>query len=90
MLIGKESKKSMIVSLVDLEEAGARLATGEQPYEFKTSDPKLRLLGPACGFGAEYLQRCRKEGLDAESIEEAHVFARARNATITGIWFVKR
>ena len=80
----------MIVTLVDLEEAGARLAAGEQPYEFKTSDSKLRLLGPACGFGADYLQRCRKEGLYAETLEEAQEMARARSVMITGIWFVKR
>jgi len=80
----------MIVTLVDLEEAGARLAAGEQPYEFKTSDSKLRLLGPACGFGADYLQRCRKEGLYAETLEEAQEMARARSLMITGIWFVKR
>jgi len=80
----------MVVSLVDLEEAGERLASGEPPYEFKTSDPGLRILGPACGFGADCLQRYRRDGLYAESVEEAQGMARARSATITGVWFVKR
>lgn len=80
----------MVVTLIDLEEASARLAAGELPYEFMTSNPRLRLLGPACGFGVTLLQRYRKDGLYAESIEEAHEMARAKSATITGIWFVKR
>lgn len=79
----------MVISLVDIEEAIARLASGEQPYEFKTSDPKLRILGPACGFGADCLQRYRKDGLYAESIEEAQDMAHAKSATILGVWFVK-
>ena len=79
----------MVISLVDIEEARARLASGEQVYEFKTSDPKLRILGPACGFGADCLQSYRKKGLYAENIEEAHGMAHAKSATITGVWFVK-
>lgn len=80
----------MMVTLVDIDQAGERLAAGEPVYEFQTGDLKLRLLGPACGFGAEYLRRLRKEGLYAESIEEAGEMARVRGTTITGIWFVKR
>ena len=80
----------MVVNLIDLEEATARLAAGELPYEFMTSNPRLRLLGPACGFGASLLQRYRSEGLYAESLEEANEMARSKQATITGVWFVKR
>ncbi|MBI1764665.1 MAG: hypothetical protein HYR56_24845 [Acidobacteria bacterium] len=80
----------MIVTLIDLNDALARLAAGELPYEFMTDDPQLRLLGPACKFGASLLQSYRKEGLYAESIEEASEMARAKNAIVTGIWFVKR
>ncbi len=79
----------MVVSLVNIEEAGERLASGEQAYEFKTSDPKLRILGPACGFGADCLQRYRRDGLYAESMEEAQGMAQAKSAMITGVWFVK-
>ena len=80
----------MVISLVDLGEAGERLAAGEQAYEFKTNNPKLRILGPACGFGADCLQRYRKDGRYAESIEEAHSMAHAKNAMIIGVWFVKQ
>ncbi|HZS04909.1 MAG TPA: hypothetical protein VFD58_08755 [Blastocatellia bacterium] len=80
----------MILNLADIEEAGKRLASGEQPYEFRTSDSTLRIPGPACGFGAEYLQRCRTNGMYAESLEEAQAIAHARNLIITGVWFVKR
>ncbi len=80
----------MIVTLIDLEEALTRLSAGESPYEFMTDDPQIRLLGPACKFGATLLQSYRKEGLYAESIEEAREMARAKNATVTGVWFVKR
>jgi hypothetical protein len=79
----------MIVTLVDIEKAEDLLAAGEQAYEFQTGDSRLRILGPACGFGADYLKRLRKEGLYAESVEEACEMARARDVTITGIWFVK-
>lgn len=80
----------MIISLSDPAEAQSRIAAGELPYEFRTSDPALCLTGPASGFGAEYLERRRKNGLYAASLEEALVIARARNVTITGVWFVKR
>ena len=80
----------MVVTLSNLEEAAARLAAGELPYEFMTSNSRLRLLGPACGFGATLLQRYRQDGLYAENLAEAHEMARAKNATLTGIWFVKR
>jgi hypothetical protein len=80
----------MVISLVNIEEAGKRMASGEHAYEFKTSDSKLRILGPACGFGADCLQRYRRDGLYAESMEEAQNMAHAKNATITGVWFVKQ
>jgi len=80
----------MIVTLIALEEARALLDAGELPYEFMTDKPQLRLLGPGCKFGATILQSYRKKGLYAESIEEAREMARAKNATVTGIWFVKR
>jgi hypothetical protein len=89
-LVGiKEVRKMMVISLADLAEAGERLASGERAYEFKTSDSKLRLLGPACGFGADCLQRYRRDGLYAESMDEARHMAQAKSATITGVWFVK-
>jgi hypothetical protein len=80
----------LIVILVDLEQACERLAAGENAYEYQTEDQTLRLLGPACGFGADYLRRLRNDGLYAESLEEAHAQARARNVVLTGVWFVKR
>jgi len=80
----------MVVTLIDLEEAAARLAAGELAYEFMTSNPRLRLLGPACGFGASLLQSYRSEGLYAETIEEANEMARRNQAMVTGVWFIKR
>lgn len=80
----------MLVTLIDIEDATTRLAAGEQPYEYMTSDPQIRLLGPACGFGATVLQNYRKDGLYAESLAEARTMAGAKQATITGVWFVKR
>jgi hypothetical protein len=80
----------MVVTLIDLEEAAARLAAGELAYEFMTSNPRLRLLGPACGFGASLLQSYRSEGLYAETLEEANEMARRKQATLTGVWFIKR
>ncbi len=79
----------MTINLVDIEKALERLAAGEPAYEFETEDRKLRILGPACGFGADYLKRLRSQGLYAESIEEACEMARAKDLTIIGIWFVK-
>jgi len=78
----------MITSLVDIEDAGDRLASGERPYAFEMSD-HITMVGPACGYGADYLRHLRTEGRYAESIEEAMRFADSRGATVTGIWFVK-
>jgi len=78
----------MITSLVDIENARARLASGDQPYAFETSD-QITMVGPACGFGADYLKKLRTEGRYSESIEEATQIADLRGATIIGIWFVK-
>jgi hypothetical protein len=82
------SAKVMHISLADIEEAGPRLVSGEQPYEFKTSDPAFCVSGPACGFGAGYLQGRREKGLYADNLEEAQAIASARGLTITGVWFV--
>ena len=78
-----------MTSLVDIEDARARLASGERPYAFETSD-RIMMVGPACGYGSEYLSHLRTEGRYAESFEEANRFAVARGASIVGIWFVKR
>jgi hypothetical protein len=79
----------MVTSLVDIEDATARLASGEQPYAFETSD-RITMVGPACGYGSEYLSKLHTEGRYAESFEEATRMANKRGATIVGIWFVKR
>jgi hypothetical protein len=78
----------MITRLVDIEDAGDRLAAGEQPYAFEVSDHMV-MVGPACGYGTDYLKHLRTEGRYAENIEEATRYADRRGATITGIWFVK-
>ena len=78
----------MMTSLVDIKDAAVRLATGEQPYAFEMSD-HITTVGPACGYGADYLSHLRTEGRYAESLEEATQIAGARGATITGVWFVK-
>jgi hypothetical protein len=78
----------MITSLVDIEDARGRLASGEQPYAFEISD-HITMVGPACGYGTDYLRHLRLEGRYAESIEEATTIVDQRGATITGIWFVK-
>ncbi len=80
----------MLLTLIDLDDALRRLAAGEQAYEYKTEDPKLRILGPACGFGADCLQIYREQGQYAESIAEAQDMARAKSLTVTGVWFVKQ
>jgi hypothetical protein len=80
----------MIINLIDLPEAGERMDAGEQAYEYQTDNNALRLLGPACGFGADYLRRLRGEGLYAETLDEAIAHARTKNAALTGVWFVKR
>lgn len=79
----------MMTSLVDIEDARARLASGEQPYAFEMSD-SITMVGPACGFGSDYLSHLQTEGRYAESVEAATQIADARGATIIGIWFVKR
>ncbi len=78
----------MITNLVDVEEARARLDSGESPYAFQISD-RSTMLGPACRFGPDYLQNLRNEGRYAESLEEAVRITEARGVTVTGIWFVK-
>lgn len=79
----------MLVTLVDLNDAEERMAAGEHAYEYKTEDPRLRILGPACGFGADCLQIYREQGQYAESIAEAQAMARTKSLTVTGVWFVK-
>ena len=79
----------MITSLVDIEDARGRLASGEQPYAFEMSD-RILMVGPACGYGADYLRHLRIEGRYAEDLEEATRIADRRGAAVTGIWFVKR
>jgi hypothetical protein len=78
----------MMTNLVDIEDARGRLASGEQPYAFEISD-RITMVGPACGFGKDYLCRLQTEGRYAASFEEANKLALERGATITGIWFVK-
>jgi hypothetical protein len=80
----------MLITLIDLDDAVERLAAGEQAYEYKTEDPKLRILGPACGFGADCLRIYREHGQYAESIAEAQDMAHAKSLTVTGVWFVKQ
>ena len=77
----------MRTRLIDLEDARGRLAAGQQPYAFETSD-RMMMAGPACGYGAEYLKHLRTQGRYAESVEEASRMADQRGATVTGIWFV--
>jgi hypothetical protein len=77
----------MRTRLVDIEDARGRLAAGEQPYAFEMSD-RITMVGPACGYGTEYLKYLRTQGRYAESVEEASAIADRRGATLTGIWFV--
>jgi hypothetical protein len=79
----------MVTTLVDVEEAQERLATDEQPYAFQIGDHTI-MLGPACRFGAHYLQTLKTEGRYADRFAEVTSRANARGVTITGIWFVKR
>ena len=58
----------MITSLVDIEDARGRLASGEQPYAFEMSD-QIMTVGPACGYGSDILLHLRIEGRYAEDIE---------------------
>ena len=78
----------MMTSLVDIEDARGRLASGEQPYAFEISD-RVTMVGPACGFGTDYLRHLQTEGRYAATFEEATRMADERGATIIGIWFVK-
>jgi len=77
----------MMTRLVDVEDARGRLAAGEQPYAFEMSD-SVTMVGPACGYGTEYLKYLRTQGRYAENIEEASAIADGRGVTLTGIWFV--
>lgn len=77
----------MTIQLVALEAALDRIAAGELPYEFETSERSFRILGPGCGYGVEYLKRCRVEGRFAETLEGANDAARQRGATVIGAWF---
>ena len=79
----------MMTNLVNIEDARGRLASGEMPYAFEMSD-HVTMVGPACGYGTDYLRLLRTAGRYAESIEEATLMADARGAAITGVWFVKR
>jgi hypothetical protein len=78
----------MKITLVNLKDAKERLATDEQPYAFQISDDTM-VLGPACRFGANYLQDLRTKGGYAESFEEATQLSDAKGALIIGIWFLK-
>ena len=78
----------MMTNLVDIEDARSRLASGEQPYAFEISD-RVTMVGPACGFGKDYLSLLETEGRYAANFEDANRLAVARGATIIGIWFVK-
>ena len=75
-------------NLVDLNDARNRLAGGEQAYAFEVSDQST-ILGPACQFGAHYLQNLRKGGRYAETLAEADEITQANGVTVTGVWFVK-
>jgi hypothetical protein len=78
----------MKITLIDVGDAVARLATAEQPYGFQISDSTM-LLGPACRFGTQYLQNLKTKGDYAEDFAEATRLTEARGVRITGIWFVK-
>jgi hypothetical protein len=80
----------MTITLIDLVEAGERPDAGERAYECQADNKALRILGPACGFGADYLRRLRGEGLYAETLDEAVAHVLTKNAALTGVWFVKR
>ena len=77
----------MMTRLVDIEDARGRLEAGERPYAFEMSD-RVTMVGPACGYGADYLKSLRTQGRYAESLEEANEIADRRGVTLTGIWFV--
>lgn len=77
----------MRTRLIDIDDARGRLAAGEQAYAFEMSD-RVTMVGPACGYGTEYLKYLRTQGRYAESLEEASEIADRRGAILTGIWFV--
>lgn len=79
----------MITTLVDPEDARVRISSGEPAYAFELSD-RAMMVGPACGYGVDYLSHLRTEGRYAESMDEAVQSAAARGATVIGVWFVKR
>ena len=78
----------MMTNLVDIDDAKPRLARGERPYGFQIS-AGVTLLGPACGFGPDYVRKLRVEGRYAENLDEATQIAEKLGVSITGIWFVK-
>jgi hypothetical protein len=78
----------MMTTLVDIEEARGRLASGERPYAFEISG-HVTIVGPACGFGSDYLIYLRTQGRYAENFEEATSIANQRGEAVTGIWFIK-
>src|SRR5262249_26755945 len=80
----------MTITLIDLPEAGERMDAGEQAYEYQTDNKALRILGPACGFGADYLRRLRGEGLYAETRREALADPRTKTAPTPGSCLGKR
>src|SRR5262249_6568774 len=80
----------MIINLIDLAEAGERLDAGEQAYEYQTDNKALRILGPACGFGADYLRRRGGGVFKGKPFGEAIAHARTKNAALPGVCFVKR
>jgi hypothetical protein len=88
LLLLSKWRGNMKITLVDIGDARARLATDEQPYGFQISDSTL-LLGPACQFGANHLRDLKTKGDYAENFEEATLITDAKGVQITGIWFVK-
>ena len=79
----------MSIIMVTLHDALPRIATGEKPWEFETSDHNFRILGPGCCFGKDYLKRCRREGRYAQTVEEANSIALDRGITVIGAWLTK-
>ena len=73
--------------LVNLQDAICRIAFGERPWEFETSDFTFRILGPGCSFSPDFLERCKREGRYAQTIGDATSITRQRGITLTGAWF---
>ena len=80
----------MSIILVSLQDALVRIATGEKPWEFETSDRTFRILGPGCSFSRGFLERCEREGRYARTIEAANSIALQRGITVTGAWLSKK